>query len=190
MKGRWNSSIDISKVLSCLILYIETTFPTMWPKKSLVRSDKYWQYLLVHEFFFTGSRQALMSSSGNRLMQDIRFNNDAFTYWIYLMIDVKVNGLKINLKIGVSNVFNDFRNKFVSAHCIVTSNVLTVTDVYHKRFIFPISPVNVYFLNNFNYTCNLLHLLVWLLFSLSPPPSLLYQGSSWLNPLILYPTEI
>ena len=102
MKGRWNSSIDISKVLSCLILYIETTFPTMWPKKSLVRSDKYWQYLLVHEIFFTGSGQALMSSPGNRLMQDIRFNNDAFTYWIYLMIDVKVNGLKINLKIGVS----------------------------------------------------------------------------------------
>ena len=35
-----------------------------------------------------------------------------------------------------SNVFDDVRNKFVSAYCIVTSNVLTVTDENHKRCIF------------------------------------------------------
>ena len=35
-----------------------------------------------------------------------------------------------------SNVFDDVRSKFVSAHCIVTSNVLTVTDENHKRCIF------------------------------------------------------
>ena len=36
-------------------------------------------------------------------MQDNRFNNDAFILFdstIYIIIDVKVNGLKINLKIG------------------------------------------------------------------------------------------
>ena len=43
----------------------------------------------------------------NRSMQDIRFNNDAFIYGVILnnkiyIIDVKVNGLKINLKIVVS----------------------------------------------------------------------------------------
>ena len=42
-----------------------------------------------------------------------------------------------------SNVFEDIRNKFVSAHCIVTSNVLTVTNENHKWCIFPILPVNV-----------------------------------------------
>ena len=42
-----------------------------------------------------------------------------------------------------SNVFDDVRNKFVYAHWIVTSNVLTVTDENHKRCLFPILPVNV-----------------------------------------------
>ena len=42
-----------------------------------------------------------------------------------------------------SNVFDDVRNKLVSAHCPVTSNVLTVTDENHKRCVFPILPVNV-----------------------------------------------
>ena len=37
-----------------------------------------------------------------------------------------------------SNVFDDVHSKFVSAHCIVTLNVLTVTDEIHKRSIFPI----------------------------------------------------
>ena len=38
-----------------------------------------------------------------------------------------------------SNVFDDVRNKLVSAHCTVTSNVLTVTKENHKRCIFPIT---------------------------------------------------
>ena len=38
------------------------------------------------------------------------------------------------------NVFDDVRNKLVSAHCTVTLNVLTVTDENHKRCIFPILP--------------------------------------------------
>ena len=51
-------------------------------------------------------------------MQDITFNNNAFIFDNKIYInDVKVNGLKINLK---TNVFDDVRNKFVSAHCIVT----------------------------------------------------------------------
>ena len=40
-----------------------------------------------------------------------------------------------------SNVFDDVRNRFVSAHCIVTSIVLTVTDENHKLCLFPILPV-------------------------------------------------
>ena len=73
-------------------------------------------------------------------MQDITFNNNAFIFdnKIYIK-DVKVNGLKINLK---TNVFDDVRNKFVSAHCILTLDVLTVTEENHKRCIFLISPVN------------------------------------------------
>ena len=62
---------------------------------------------------------------------------------IYI-IYVKLNGLKINLKIGVSiQCFDDVRNKFISANCIVTWNVLTGTDENHKQCIFPISPINV-----------------------------------------------
>ena len=37
-----------------------------------------------------------------------------------------------------SNIFDDVLNKLVSAHCTVTSTVLTVTDENHKRCIFPI----------------------------------------------------
>ena len=33
-------------------------------------------------------------------------------------------------------VFDDVRNKFVSADCIVTSTVLTVTDENHKRCMY------------------------------------------------------
>ena len=42
-------------------------------------------------------------------------------------------------------LFNHFyrEKKFVSAYCIVTSNVLTVTDEKHKRCIFPILLVDV-----------------------------------------------
>ena len=52
--------------------------------------------------------------------------------------------MKINLKILSFNpmFFDDVRNKFVSACCIVTSNVLTVTDENNKRSISPILPVN------------------------------------------------
>ena len=61
------------------------------------------------------------------------FDNKIYT------IDTKVNGLKIISKLEFqSNVFDDVRSKFVSAHCIVTLNVLTVTDEIHKRCIFPI----------------------------------------------------
>ena len=42
-----------------------------------------------------------------------------------------------------SNVLDDVRNKFVSAHCIVKSNVLTVIDENYNRCIFPILSVNV-----------------------------------------------
>ena len=42
-----------------------------------------------------------------------------------------------------SCIFDDLCNKLVSAHCTVTSHVLTVTDENHKRCIFPILPVNV-----------------------------------------------
>ena len=38
-----------------------------------------------------------------------------------------------------SNVFDDIHNKFDSAHCIVTSNVLTVTDENDKRCIFEVA---------------------------------------------------
>ena len=38
---------------------------------------------------------------------------------------VNTNGLKLNFQ---SSVFDDVRNKLFSAHCTVTSNVLTVTD--------------------------------------------------------------
>ena len=37
---------------------------------------------------------------------------------------------------GLTYVFEDVRNKLVTAHCTVTSNVLTVTDENHKRCIF------------------------------------------------------
>ena len=57
---------------------------------------------------------------------------------------INTSGLKINFeKEFQSNVFEDVRNKLISAHCTVTSNVLTVTDENHKRCIFPILPVNV-----------------------------------------------
>ena len=42
-----------------------------------------------------------------------------------------------------SSVFDEVRNKLVSAHCTVMSNVLTVTDKNHKQCIFPILPVDV-----------------------------------------------
>ena len=42
-----------------------------------------------------------------------------------------------------SNIFDDVRNKLVSAHCTVTSNVLTVIDENYKLCIFLILPVNV-----------------------------------------------
>ena len=42
-----------------------------------------------------------------------------------------------------SYVFDDVRNKLVSIHCNVRSNVLTVTDENRKRCIFTILPVNV-----------------------------------------------
>ena len=51
-----------------------------------------------------------------------------------------------------SYVFDNFRNKFVSAHCTVMFNVSTVKDKNHKRSIFPILPVNVllsYFMMHF-----------------------------------------
>ena len=44
-----------------------------------------------------------------------------------------------------NNVFYDVRNKLVSTHFTVTSNVLTVTDQNRKWCIFPILPVNVFF---------------------------------------------
>ena len=43
-----------------------------------------------------------------------------------------------------SYVFDDVHNKLVSANCLVTSNVLTVTDENHKICIFPILSVNVW----------------------------------------------
>ena len=72
-------------------------------------------------------------------MQDIGFNYDTFIYWIYLMIKSIENQLE---NWSQSNVFDDARNKFVYAHCMVLSNVLTVTDENHKRRIFPISAVS------------------------------------------------
>ena len=51
------------------------------------------------------------------------FENESY------IMDVKVNGLKINLKLEFqSNVFDDVRKRFVSAHFIVTSNVFTVRN--------------------------------------------------------------
>ena len=37
---------------------------------------------------------------------------------------------------------DDVHNKLVSAHCTVTTNVLTMKDENHKQCIFPILPVN------------------------------------------------
>ena len=53
---------------------------------------------------------------------------------------VNTSGLKLKFQ---SNVFDDVRNKLISAHCTVTSNVLIETDENNKRCIFPILPVNV-----------------------------------------------
>ena len=53
---------------------------------------------------------------------------------------VNTSRLKLSFQ---SNVFDDVRNKLVSAHCPVTVNVLTMTDENHKRCIFRILPVNV-----------------------------------------------
>ena len=51
---------------------------------------------------------------------------------------------KLTLKLEFqSYVFDDVRNKLVSNHCTVASNVLTVTDENHKQYIFPILQVNV-----------------------------------------------
>ena len=51
---------------------------------------------------------------------------------------------KLTLKLEFqSYVFDDVRNKLVSNHCTVASNVLTVTDENHKQCIFPILQVNV-----------------------------------------------
>ena len=51
-----------------------------------------------------------------------------------------------------TNVYDDdVRNKLVSAHVIVTSNILAVTDENHDRCIFPTLPVNVlrsYYIQN------------------------------------------
>ena len=55
----------------------------------------------------------------------------------------ETGGLKIILKLEFqSYVFEDVRNKLVSAHCAVKSNVLTVTDENHRRCIFPILTAN------------------------------------------------
>ena len=55
------------------------------------------------------------------------------------------SGLKLNFDKGIS--IQCFRRRpqqvKVSAHCTMTSNVLTETDENHKRCIFPILPVNV-----------------------------------------------
>ena len=42
-----------------------------------------------------------------------------------------------------SHVLDNVRNKLLSTHFTVMSNVLTVTDENHKQCIFPILPVNV-----------------------------------------------
>ena len=47
---------------------------------------------------------------------------------------VNTSGLKLNFEKGISiQCFDNVRNKLVSAHCTVTSNVLTVTDENHKQ---------------------------------------------------------
>ena len=48
------------------------------------------------------------------------------------------------------DVFDDIRNKFGSAHCIVTSNVLTVTDENDKRCIFQSCQLMFCGLNNYD----------------------------------------
>ena len=53
---------------------------------------------------------------------------------------VNTSGLKLNFQ---SYVFDNVRNKLVSANCTATSNVLTVTDENYKRCIFPILSVHV-----------------------------------------------
>ena len=58
----------------------------------------------------------------------------------FSVLCVNTSRLKLNFE---KDDFDDVRNKLVSAHCTVTSNVLTVTDENHKRCIFPILPVNV-----------------------------------------------
>ena len=71
-------------------------------------------------------------------MQDNRFNNDAFILNLFdnkiYIIQVKVNGLKSTWKLEFqSNVFDDIRNKFVSAYSILTSNNwLQQTKIYFQ----------------------------------------------------------
>ena len=70
----------------------------------------------------------------------INFNLISNVYPNILFSMRKRGGLKTDFQ---SYVFYDVRNKLASAHCTVTSNILTVTDETYKRFIFPILPVNV-----------------------------------------------
>ena len=60
---------------------------------------------------------------------------------------VKLNGLKMRFEIGVSveYFFQNVRHKvFIEfAQCIVTVNVLTLTDDNEERYIFSFTSVNV-----------------------------------------------
>ena len=76
-------------------------------------------------------------------MQDIRFNNDALKDNKIYIFDVKVNGLKINLKIGV--LIQCFRRRPQQVRLSVLHCDVECFDCYgrkHKRCIFSILPVN------------------------------------------------
>ena len=68
---------------------------------------------------------------------DLYFIEKVYSVIFFSFHCVNTSGLKLNFDKGIqSYVFEDVRNKLVTAHCTVTSNVLTVTDENHKRCIF------------------------------------------------------
>ena len=104
-------------------------------------------HLVLHRLYrWIISLTKYMIASLLSLMFSINLNliYNVYPAWIFSVHCVKEVDWKSTLKLEFqSYVFDDLRNKLVSAHCTVTSNVLNVTDENHKRCIFPILPVNV-----------------------------------------------
>ena len=97
-------------------------------------------HLLLHRL-----HRFLLSNKSNTIESNV--SHRSVSYWERLSCKIQwsihcvnTSGLKREFQ---SNVFDDVRNKVVSVHFTVTSNVMTVTDENHKRCIFPFLPVNV-----------------------------------------------